>query len=431
MPSPQPPLQAPTPTEINTCPSSVTSWPAALLALLAGVTWLFLKAQHAASDTQALALQIIALIVAVYLGCEIAVAAHERRGNWPWPKAFQRPSLARTGIRLVGVCAAIATVATAYWVLPEYHGDFYNPWWRLLRQVGPWILVLMPFYLFWVDARSNEGSDAHYKLGAQLLGHEVEWQCREVLDLAGSWIIKGFFLPLMWVYLQGQLVEVSRQLMLPDGAPLIWYHRLYNIAFAIDLLFCIAGYSFALKGLGTQVRSVQPAMAGWVVALMCYQPMWSVFGTNYLHYESRVFWDGWLQDYAWLQVGWGLAIVLLLGVYSLSTVAFGLRFSNLTYRGIVTSGPYRLSKHPAYISKNLSWWLISVPFLITENWQTSLRNCLGLLGINLVYWYRAKTEEKHLSEDPDYVTYSRWIAHYGLLARVRNLVRSKPVDPFV
>ena len=41
------------------------------------------------------------------------------------------------------------------------------------------------------------------------------------------------------------------------------------------------------------------------------------------------------------------------------------RFSNLTHRGIITNGPYRYSKHPAYLAKNLSWWLVSMPFMIT------------------------------------------------------------------
>ena len=44
----------------------------------------------------------------------------------------------------------------------------------------------------------------------------------------------------------------------------------------------------------------------------------------------------------------------------------GPRFSNLTHRGILTHGPYAWSKHPAYLSKNLFWWLSSLPFLATN-----------------------------------------------------------------
>jgi hypothetical protein len=50
-------------------------------------------------------------------------------------------------------------------------------------------------------------------------------------------------------------------------------------------------------------------------------------------------------------------------IYVWSTAVFGLRFSDLTHRGIITNGPYRWVKRPAFLTKNLSWWMISVPFI--------------------------------------------------------------------
>jgi len=113
-------------------------------------------------------------------------------------------------------------------------------------------------------------------------------------------------------------------------------------------------------------------------------------------------------------------------IYALSTVAFGLRFSNLTHRGIITDGPYRWSKHPAYISKNLSWWLISMPFLSLPGWGESLRNCALLLLLNLIYYLRAKTEERHLGRDAVYLAYCAWIANNGLFRRFAPL---RPAGP--
>ncbi|MBK6974164.1 MAG: DUF1295 domain-containing protein [Sterolibacteriaceae bacterium] len=112
---------------------------------------------------------------------------------------------------------------------------------------------------------------------------------------------------------------------------------------------------------------------------------------------------------------WGTTILLLTGVYVWATVIFGGRFSNLTHRGIITSGPYRYTKHPAYIAKNISWWLVAVPFVVTESLAVSLKQCLLLLMVNGIYYLRAKTEERHLSRDPDYVRYARWIDRHGLL----------------
>lgn len=124
-----------------------------------------------------------------------------------------------------------------------------------------------------------------------------------------------------------------------------------------------------------------------------------------------------------LYYAWGGSILILTGVYALSTVVFGIRFSNLTHRGIITHGPYRLTKHPAYISKNLSWWLISVPFVSGASATAALAHCGILLCINFVYWVRAKTEEQHLLADPKYREYAAWIEEHGLFARLVRKAR--------
>jgi protein-S-isoprenylcysteine O-methyltransferase Ste14 len=115
---------------------------------------------------------------------------------------------------------------------------------------------------------------------------------------------------------------------------------------------------------------------------------------------------------------WAFLILALVLIYSLCTVSFGLRFSNLTHRGIITGGPYRFSKHPAYLAKNLSWWLISVPFVSEQGWSAALRNSCILGLLNLVYFARARTEERHLSRDPVYVAYALWMNEHGLLRRL-------------
>jgi hypothetical protein len=46
--------------------------------------------------------------------------------------------------------------------------------------------------------------------------------------------------------------------------------------------------------------------------------------------------------------------------------------------------------------------------------------------LNGVYFLRAKTEERHLSQDPAYVAYREWIARHGMFARARRrLARSR------
>jgi len=209
------------------------------------------------------------------------------------------------------------------------------------------------------------------------------------------------------------------------------YHALFELSYTVDLLFCVVGYAITLRLFDSHIRSTEPTAFGWVIALLCYQPFYSVIGSTYLRYDDNIFFDNWtwLAGLHWLTGVWMVAIIALLFVYSLSTVSFGLRFSNLTYRGIITSGTYRLTKHPAYLSKNLSWWLISVPWVWEHHWWEALRNCCLLGILNLVYYLRALTEERHLSKDPAYVAYALWMNDHGLmswLGRLLPFLRYKP-----
>jgi len=104
---------------------------------------------------------------------------------------------------------------------------------------------------------------------------------------------------------------------------------------------------------------------------------------------------------------------------------FGIRFSNLTYRGVLTNGPYRFTRHPAYLAKNLFWWASVLPFLVTTgSVADAVRNSFFLLIVNAIYYWRARTEEAHLlAEDPKYVEYHAWMAQHGLITA--PLVRLK------
>jgi hypothetical protein len=59
-----------------------------------------------------------------------------------------------------------------------------------------------------------------------------------------------------------------------------------------------------------------------------------------------------------------------------------------------------------------------MPFMVSSTVDESLRYCLLLLLLNGVYLLRARTEERHLSQDPDYCAYARYIEEHGLLRRL-------------
>src|SRR5699024_9622487 len=123
---------------------------------------------------------------------------------------------------------------------------------------------------------------------------------------------------------------------------------LYHFVFLVDLVFVCIGYSLTLRILDGHIRSAEPSLLGWGVTLICYQPFWSLIGGQYLAYSpDGLGWGAWLAGSALAGV-WPVLILILLFFYVWASASFGLRFSNLTHRGILTNGPYRFTKHPAY-----------------------------------------------------------------------------------
>lgn len=355
-----------------------------------------------------------------------------RRGTTGLAASPVRPSsLAETGLRLLGLLVTLATIGVAYWLFPEYHGVFYEPYWQFLGAIAYPVLCLAPVYFFWVGRRIEPARDPYLLLGRLALGRgwrEIDGRLLGAHGLA--WTVKAFFLPLMVVYLSREIPTVAGTFGALSWDTMRWYSFGYELSYLVDLLFCVVGYTFTLRILDSHIRSTEPTALGWIVALVCYQPFYSVIGKQYLNYdESTLFWDVWLAPHPVVQTAWALAILTLTSIYALSTVAFGLRFSNLTNRGIVTSGPYRFTKHPAYLAKNLSWWLISVPFISRTGWLEALRHCTLLTGLNFIYFVRARTEERHLSRSPEYVAYAQWIREHGLFAWLRRLTRFRRTLP--
>ncbi|HEX8513371.1 MAG TPA: isoprenylcysteine carboxylmethyltransferase family protein, partial [Allosphingosinicella sp.] len=141
-------------------------------------------------------------------------------------------------------------------------------------------------------------------------------------------------------------------------------------------------------------------------------------------------WTHWMDGQPLLLTITGALLVLLTGVYAWATVAFGIRFSNLTHRGILTHGPYAWTKHPAYVSKNLFWWLATLPFFATTgNMTDMIRNSFVMALVAGVYYWRARTEERHLSADPAYREYAAWMDRNAPLPRLVRTIARRPAPP--
>lgn len=206
-------------------------------------------------------------------------------------------------------------------------------------------------------------------------------------------LVKLFFLPTMINFFYNNWGGLYPALI-GDWSNINWYPFLLTLMFTADTLVFAIGYTFESTKLKNKVKSVEPTFLGWFVAIVCYPPFNSMVG-------SLVPWGA--NDYVnfWnptLTLIFQVTVLSLLLIYTWASVSLGSKASNLTNRGIVTKFPYSIVRHPAYISKNLIWWVTMLPVM-------NLTFFLGMLFWSIIYFFRALTEEKHLRQDPDYVSY--------------------------
>ncbi|MBV7259574.1 methyltransferase family protein [Erythrobacter crassostreae] len=322
-------------------------------------------------------------------------------------------------VKIAGIWATYAVLAGLYGLCRWYwDGSYLFAMEVLSMAVIPMVVLAVP-YIIWLDRFMIEPKDASWHFGAMLIGQE-EWDTDAIKKHWRAWLIKGFFGAFMISILPGGfafVVEADPSVITSN--PIELAVLLITLLFMIDVLVGTVGYLFTLRPLDAHIRSGNPFLSGWLAALICYPPfVWGIIGNNsqLVSYErDTAKWDYWMADNETLLWMWGAWLVALTAAYAWATVAFGIRFSNLTYRGVLTNGPYRYTRHPAYLSKNLYWWCLHLPFLVTSGSLTeAIRNCFFLLVVNAIYYWRARTEEAHmLAEDPKYREYYDWMEHNG------------------
>ena len=340
-------------------------------------------------------------------------------------------------VKIAGLWATWAGLAALYALCRWYWNGSYLFAMDVLKTAAIPLFVLSVPYVIWLDRFMVEPRDHAWHFGAMLIGREP-YHADEVKKHWRAWIIKGFFGAFMISILPGgfqQVVEADLPAMMGD--PVQIGMVLISLLFLIDVQIGTVGYLVTLRPLDSHIRSGNPFVAGWLAALICYPPfVWGVIGNgDVLSYEHNVAgWGHWFGGHPVLLWAWAGLLVFLTGIYAWATVAFGIRFSNLTYRGVLTNGPYRFTRHPAYLSKNLFWWCSVMPFLVTNGSMTdAVRNTFFLLCVNAIYFWRAKTEEAHLlGEDAKYREYHAWMQQHGTItARLGKLTRSIRRRPVV
>ncbi len=219
-------------------------------------------------------------------------------------------------------------------------------------------------------------------------------------------LVKLFFIPVMIQFTVGNyhdFMSEIRRVIHHKGSQTL-FTGFNNIVFPVavtafyllDTLLFAFGYLFSSSRLRNRIKSVDPTWSGWLVTLACYPPFNNLTASLAPHHSATYAYFHSIEATFVMR----LVVMLLLFVYVWASVSLGTKCSNLTNRGIVQRGAYRIVRHPAYISKVLVWWITLIPVLPHIPLAAA-----GMLVWTVIYFLRAVTEERHLSEDPDYVAY--------------------------
>ena len=224
------------------------------------------------------------------------------------------------------------------------------------------------------------------------------------------YLVKIFWTPLMLIFAIENSTSLIKILQKDNNWTftgenvLNLYFPLYISAiFTVDTVIFSLGYLLESKRLKNVVKSVEPTVLGWASALACYGPFFDTFTriSGGLPHDFADFGD------TKLNIIFGLSTIFFFTTYVWASVALGFKASNLTNRGIVTRGPYKYVRHPAYAAKNIGWIIASIPMIKINATVTITSLAIWIL----VYYVRAITEERHLRQDPDYVAYSQKVKY--------------------
>ncbi|MEZ0262575.1 MAG: hypothetical protein ACAH80_16340 [Alphaproteobacteria bacterium] len=369
------------------------------------------------------------LALTLALGVTIVMGGVEiYRAPWRSRKPKDEPLrkiARRAGEKCAGILLGLLAAMVCWSALPEYAQAQYRPFFETM----PAVLALLPFIVFgavfYTEWRIGPARDASWHLGqlALLRFKKLDWE--QVRDAGFGWLVRGVFLPLNFAALASFIAQVRGRE--GDIFTAHWAEAeniIITMLMALLAAAIVPGYFFASRLLNTGIRKVDHSLLGWVVTLSCYPPLYNAVFLQWFNFTARA--DGtsaspWGEMQASLPAASavaGGAILLLTIIHVWGETAFGLRASNLSHRGIITTGPYRFCKHPVYVAKCAVWLLLWMPFMAGETVFECLRLTLLWGCVCVIYGLRGYVEEKLLSSDPAYRDYALWMDQHGLFAFV-------------
>ncbi len=402
-------------------PRSAVSGGAGLCGLVGIALWLAIARWYGMDGPYAALVNVVACAVPMVAWSLIVDKVHRNAStgiDWSARRPV-RAMLDTSLTKLAGLWATWAAIAVIYGAVRSYwEGNFAFAMW-CFTNAAPFLFVASIPYMIWIDRYLVEPRDGVWHLGAWMTG-QAGVEPDAIYGHLRAWGVKTFFLAFMLAIVPpgfASFVRGDLRAVLHD--PVVLANWLITLMFLIDVAFATVGYILTLRPLDSHIRSANPFAAGWMAALMCYPPFILMNAGGPLDYHPGTSdWAYWFQGHPVLLWLTGGVLVALTAIYAWATMAFGFRFSNLTNRGILTHGPYSISRHPAYLSKNIFWWISTIPVLTTGSLVDATRATLLLAAVGGVYFWRAKTEERHLKLDPDYRAYFDWMTRNGPVPRL-------------
>jgi protein-S-isoprenylcysteine O-methyltransferase Ste14 len=230
-------------------------------------------------------------------------------------------------------------------------------------------------------------------------------------------LLKSYFGPMMAFFLMGACMAawgnataIIEAVLYEEGLSALFgqhgfWFALQAVIF-VDVLLFTVGYLVESPRLGNEIRSVDPTVVGWAAALLCYPPF-NIVTSKVLGGQASDFPQ---FDDPNIHIALNVTLLVLMAIYASASVALGLKASNLTHRGIVGRGPYRVVRHPAYVCKNLAWWIGSAPAVAVAfglSLADGLQAVASVVAWTMLYVLRAVTEEDHLRKvDGEYAAYA-------------------------
>lgn len=163
--------------------------------------------------------------------------------------------------------------------------------------IGLYIILLIPFYIKYPEIESKALIVIQY-FGKILRGDNSYSKKEQTALLA--WIVKLFFAPLMISWLANHVFNMlnnihatTQNLSLISTDFLTFFNSnffwmAFSVILFIDVLFFTLGYLLEGPLFKNTIKSVEPTLIGWAVAILCYPPFNSNV-TNIIGWYSNDF----------------------------------------------------------------------------------------------------------------------------------------------